>query len=65
MPSVNNAGEVRMSETASAERRKYIMPSLSRYGTVADLTKAKSGNQSDGCQLQTNGCNFGSSVGGD
>jgi len=43
----NKSGEVR----ASDQRRKYLMPRLSRYGTLADLTKSngnKNGNDSGG-----------------
>ena len=50
---VENMGEGRSSDT----RRKYVMPIVSRYGTLADLTKANgtknlndsSGGQGGGC----------------
>src|SRR5437868_3752148 len=59
---LNNAEEVRGSDVAAAlssNRHKYIVPSLSRYGTLADLTRAngtKNGNDSAG---PGNGCGVG------
>jgi hypothetical protein len=55
---VNNTGEGQDSDVASARHRKYVVPLLSRYGTLADLTRqngTKNGNDGQG-----NGCGVGS-----
>jgi hypothetical protein len=45
----NNLGEVPIPDTASTTRRKYVVPSLSRYGTLADLTRTHNdGGEPDG-----------------
>jgi hypothetical protein len=48
---LNSSGASRSSDVAAARRRKYVAPSLSRYGTLADLTRSngfKDGNDSQG-----------------
>lgn len=37
---VNNSGEIRNSDVASAPHREYVVPTLTRFGTLADLTRA-------------------------
>jgi hypothetical protein len=51
---LNHGGEGRGSDVAASLpsiRHKYVVPSLSRYGTLADLTRnngSKNGNDSAG-----------------
>jgi hypothetical protein len=49
-------GEFRNGDAAQAGYRKYVVPSISRYGTLADLTKANgSKNHNDG-NVNAPGC---------
>ena len=56
---VNTSGEA-PSDVGLARQRKYVIPSLSRYGTLADVTK-NTGNknmndgQGPGCGNQNHG----------
>jgi hypothetical protein len=48
---VNDSAEGREPDVAAVRRRKYVVPSLSRYGTLADLTMKnghKHGNDGSG-----------------